>query len=297
MTEADWLACTDPIQILDYLRGPASLKKIVFDRPITGYCDKKISDRKSRLIGCGMCRRYWHLLDEDHCQRLIDFARSYRSIAERGLTEPPLDCCHKAIELAERSADEAVSADELNVLSDAASVLFHPISDYCASYGEEVGPFDFEFVASGQAAQAVSYAAGQRYDMVFDEPSEAFDSLHSVVDWMVKAASDYGSTVEGTPSSESAAKEQIAQCELLRDVVGNPFRPVTLEPSCLTWNDGAVVDLAQIIYDERAFERMSDLADILASSGCTDDQVLEHCRQPGEHVRGCWVVDLVLGKQ
>src|SRR5262249_31616753 len=84
---------------------------------------------------------------------------------------------------------------------------------------------------------------------------------------------------------------------LLREIVGNPFHPVTLNPAWLTWNDGTVPKVAQAIYDDRAFDRMPILADALEDAGCTDQAILDHCRGPGEHVRGCWVVDLLLGKE
>ncbi len=68
------------------------------------------------------------------------------------------------------------------------------------------------------------------------------------------------------------------------------------DPSWLAWNDGAIRKIAQTIYDARAFDRLPLLADALEDAGCTDAAVLSHCREPGEHVRGCWVVDLLLGK-
>jgi hypothetical protein len=83
----------------------------------------------------------------------------------------------------------------------------------------------------------------------------------------------------------------------LIDLFGNPFRPVSVAPLWLAWNDGTVVKIAQAIYDERAFDRLPILADALEDAGCTDRAILAHCRQPGEHVRGCWVVDLILGKE
>lgn len=58
-----------------------------------------------------------------------------------------------------------------------------------------------------------------------------------------------------------------------------------------------VKTLAQAIYDDRTFDRMPELADALAEAGCTNQDLLRHCRGPGPHVRGCWVVDLVLGKE
>jgi hypothetical protein len=84
---------------------------------------------------------------------------------------------------------------------------------------------------------------------------------------------------------------------LLRDIFGNPFKQPTLDPSWLSWNDGTLPKLAQSIYDERAFGRLPILADALEDSGCTDPDILGHCRGPGPHMRGCWVVDLLLGKE
>ena len=80
---------------------------------------------------------------------------------------------------------------------------------------------------------------------------------------------------------------------LLRDIFGNRFRPVTLDPRWLT---SSVLDLARAIYDERAFERMPILADALMDAGCDNNDILNHCRNGGPHVRGCWVVDLILEK-
>jgi hypothetical protein len=90
-----------------------------------------------------------------------------------------------------------------------------------------------------------------------------------------------------------AFKEREQQEGLFRCIFGNPFRPVALDPAWLT---STVVDLARGIYDERAFDRMPILADALQDAGCDNDDALNHCRGPGPHARGCWVVDLILGK-
>lgn len=79
---------------------------------------------------------------------------------------------------------------------------------------------------------------------------------------------------------------------MLLDIFGNPFRPVTFDPACLT----TAVKLAQAIYDDRAFDRLPLLAEALEEEGCVNAEVLEHLRAPGVHVRGCWAVDLLLGK-
>ena len=80
----------------------------------------------------------------------------------------------------------------------------------------------------------------------------------------------------------------------LHDVFGNPFRPVWPDE---TWQTATVTALAETIYAERAFDRLPILADALEDAGCTDAAILDHCRGSGEHVRGCWVVDLALGKE
>ena len=88
--------------------------------------------------------------------------------------------------------------------------------------------------------------------------------------------------------------QQPLQCALLRDIFGNPFRPVTVGPRWLTSN---VVELAKAIYEERVFDRMPILSDALMDAGCDQEEIIRHCRSSGPHVRGCWVVDLILGKE
>ncbi len=93
----------------------------------------------------------------------------------------------------------------------------------------------------------------------------------------------------------TARMERRGECALIRDLFGNPFHPATIESDWLDWNDGCVVKMARAIYDEREFQEMTILADALDEAGCTTPDILNHCRQPGEHARGCWVLDLLLG--
>jgi hypothetical protein len=97
--------------------------------------------------------------------------------------------------------------------------------------------------------------------------------------------------------------EGMIQSDLLRDIYGNPFRPASLATAVLTWNDAIVVRLARAAYDERDMPsghldnvRLAMLADSLEEAGCRDPDILGHCRSGGRHVRGCWVIDLLLGK-
>jgi hypothetical protein len=86
------------------------------------------------------------------------------------------------------------------------------------------------------------------------------------------------------------------EAALLHDLVGDPFTSLTVDPAWLAWNSGFVPQLAQTIYEERRFREMPILADALEDAGCTDEAILSHCRSSGPHVRGCWVVDAILGK-
>ena len=91
------------------------------------------------------------------------------------------------------------------------------------------------------------------------------------------------------PSSD----EQAAQADVVRDVIGNPFRREAIDPAWLPANDGAVTRIAE----GGAIADLPVLADALEDAGCTSRALLDHCRGPGPHVAGCWVVDLVLGRE
>lgn len=90
------------------------------------------------------------------------------------------------------------------------------------------------------------------------------------------------------------AAERIIQATIFKDIFGNPFRPVAFNPQ---WRSEIAVSLARTDYDTRNFTLLPILADALEESGCDNADVLAHCRDPKQiHVRGCWVVDGVLGK-
>lgn len=94
-----------------------------------------------------------------------------------------------------------------------------------------------------------------------------------------------------------AGVAQVTKSVILRDIIGNPFRPVDKEALVLRYPwELKVKPLAQSIYNDRAFDLMPVLADAMEEAGCTDAAILDHCRGPGPHVRGCWVLDLILGK-
>jgi hypothetical protein len=82
----------------------------------------------------------------------------------------------------------------------------------------------------------------------------------------------------------------------LREIFGNPFQWHVVEPAWQSWNGGIIPSLATKIYADRAFDRLPLLADALEDAGCTDGELLGHLRGPGPHCRGCWALDILLGK-
>jgi hypothetical protein len=115
-----------------------------------------------------------------------------------------------------------------------------------------------------------------------DDTFEGFEyMLHSAGEVLKKTSGRHFPVVKGVLSG------------LVRDIFGNPFRPVTFDPS---WRTDTAASLARQMYESREFSVMPILADALQDAGCGNPDILDHCRGVGPHVRGCWVVDLVLGK-
>jgi hypothetical protein len=161
----------------------------------------------------------------------------------------------------------------------------------------------------GQWRQAVNEAMSAR-DAIRIEPRDASQTAARVarsaaiaammaVRLDVRAAAEECATTAMwgalVPSLDHA---RAGQADLLRDIVGTPFRPPPpVEADWRAWNGGTVQRLAESIYGRRAFEEMGVLADALEEAGCHDGEILGHCRGPGPHARGCWVLDALLDKR
>jgi hypothetical protein len=132
----------------------------------------------------------------------------------------------------------------------------------------------------------------------------AREAIHAAVGTLEKEFMTYKMVIEYAAAAKASLtrpdwdkgnkEETRCQCALVRDIFGNLIRPVAILPS---WRSHTVATLAQAIYDERAFDRLPVLADALEDAGCDHADILTHCRQGGEHARGCWVVDLLLRKE
>jgi hypothetical protein len=166
-----------------------------------------------------------------------------------------------------------------------------------------------ERYADGRATFEELEAAFLAADRVFSNPSRwgGMRAYHAVDAARLAAHPEMRGLADGTATAaamaapvsggdfwEQYASEKAQQCILLRDIIGNPFRPVTVEPS---WRTPAVVALVTAIYEERRFAESPVLADALEEVNCTNRDILRHLREPGQvHVRGCWCLDLLLEK-
>jgi hypothetical protein len=227
MTEQEWLECTDPEKMLEFLQG-------------------KASDRKLRLFACACCRRFWHLLVDSRSQQ--------------------------AVETSERFADALVGRGELARAAEDAR-----------SAGEAVAR-QIDPEAGFDAARAAQFTCALPMKPLVAEQL---------------ARNGVALTCAG-PGLSAAKGERQAQADLLRDVFGNSFRPVVIEP---TWLVPTVTSIATAAYEERLLPsgefhpaRLAVLADALEEAGCTNSDILAHCRDSGPHTRGCWAVDALLSK-
>jgi hypothetical protein len=227
MTELEWLACTDPADMLRFLRGRAG-------------------DRKLRLFAIACCRHVWHLFDDER-SRL-------------------------AVEASERYVEGMISRDELRRCQSQARAA---TMDFWRKIRKAPGS-----LPNAPARQAVAECAAEPLlaARVAGEASTACVWAGSQVLEVMRAAKE---------------AEKAFQCDLLRDLFGNPFRPVAGDPSA--WPPEAVA-LAETIYDHRSFERLPELAQVLQEAGCTQADLLSHLRGAGQHARGCWALDRILSK-
>jgi hypothetical protein len=169
-----------------------------------------------------------------------------------------------AVETAERFADDLAAYSELVEAS------AHTTSDWTAAFACR------EAADPDAGIDSASWAAG--------------NAAHELAE---RLAGDTVNSPDDPRFVTALQTQRQIQADLLRCIFGNPFRPVAFDPR---WRTADVLGVARGVYDERAFGRLPVLMDALLDAGCDNADVLEHCRSEGPHARGCWVVDLVLGK-
>jgi hypothetical protein len=216
----------------------------------------RISDRKLRYFLVGCCRRVWQYTTDERSRH--------------------------AVEIAERFADGLVGQKARGSARSAASTAFH----------------ELEGAGAGHVATAAAFAAWCCVEKNAWKKASG-NAAAATVGHTYYADRPYPSIeVWSREWGKAVAPEKRAQASLLRCIVGNPFRQVFVDPSGRT---PTVMSLAQAADEERSLPkglldpaRLAILADALEETGCTNEAVLSHLREPGEHVRGCWVVDQLL---
>ena len=222
--------------------------------PMLEYLLGKVSERKLRLYSCGCCRMVW--------DRLVD-RRSRDAVA-----------------YAEAFADGEGTVEELWNHEYWAEGVGYGFDMKEERYRRERNGVIQGWLPEGDSTEidGVITATGARISFSTARNASA------AVEYASRLTNDFSTHVDPT----------ILCMTILRDIFGNPFRPVVADPAWLT---PTIVSFADAIYADRAFDRLPILADALEEAGCTNADILLHCRQPGEHVHGCWVVDLMLGKE
>jgi hypothetical protein len=258
MTEAEWLAWTDTRPMLHFLLG-GDYPRV---QAVETFPDCRASDRKLRLFACACYHRIRHLLPDRRAQAAVEVAEQ---VAEGVMSED------------ERRRAEATVREPLEALE----------GRWRASRGAER-------MALLPTHEALALAGV----ILWDQPQKAAYYAASNAHLAFACIANPGEASSDSGFSHSRAAEERVQTDLLRCIFGPlPFRPASLAPSWLAWNNGTVPKVAQAIYDDRAFDRLPILADALEEAGCANADILAHCRSPGERVLGCWAVDLVLGKE
>jgi hypothetical protein len=225
--------------------------------PMVDHLQGKTSDRKLRLFAVACSHDVWQTLAPNpDMAAAVEVAEAFAD----GLVGE-----------AERSAAQAAITDV--AASHASGSVRHANAFAVAWCASGADPFD---AARSGARSACSAAADDAF-LNFPAP---------------KGVEEWRTAKRHSEQTKRRAREHVTR--VLRDIIGNPFRPVTADPSWLTI---IAVGLALYIYAERAFDRLPILADALEEAGCDNPDVLSHLRGDGPHVRGCWVVDLLLGKE
>src|SRR4051812_6514918 len=214
--------------------------------------------RRLRLFACACCRRVWRLFADEDGRR--------------------------AVEVAERYADGRAGRDELVAAGQSAEAAVRralarveELTGGRAWSTSRDGPMPHDLVAAHHAAGTGAAAAAAAGDLAQAAESAALRSVLAV------------RSGGGAAGWAAHPDEPRAQCDLIRDLFGNPFRlPPVLDP---TWLTPAVVSLARAAYEERDLPsghlepaRLAVLADALEEAGCADQDILGHCRGPVVHV-------------
>jgi hypothetical protein len=229
--------------------------------PMCRYLEKAhLAQRKPRLVAVAWCRRVPNRLPDTSLRTVLGIVECFAD----GLVG------REQLQSVAQSAVEVVKGTDIGTALTTSAFYHAATAVEEAAHDDPDAPYTFRLTdVSRHLAHAAGYSvAPAPWDGIEHERRAAFRSAE--------------------------AAERLAMAQLVREVFGNLFRPIAFSPE---WRTDTAVALAQQIYESREFGAMPILADALQDAGCDNEDVLAHCRGAGPHVRGCWVVDLVLGKE
>jgi hypothetical protein len=277
MAKKAWDKSDDPMAMLDAIRGVAS-------------------ERKLRLFSFALCQRLRFTRDS------AKDGKAFLARAEQLFDAPP------------RPPGWALHATEEEVAHDP-DTWYSLEDDVCGRFDlawsgfleADSTPIEWEGDPAFTDAVMDSWAATTILgEMCAEDPwAGASNAAEVAVTLAVRKAIQAGQPRSAAEAgSGAAARAEV--CQILRDVLGNPFRPVPPQRGKRRWEEqrrwwldaktGVARKIAEAIYAEGCFSDSPILADALEEAGCTNPDLLSHLRGTGPHVRGCWAIDLVLGK-
>jgi hypothetical protein len=311
MTPEDWERCGDPVQMLELLwevRRARARREQAIPR-VTG----RVGDRQVRLFAAACCRQLWPVLTDERSRAAVEGAERW---GESSAAAPAMDALHRAAGEVDNVYPEAHDDDNRAAAQ-----------AWLDSGGDRGSAARWRAALAGQYAAHAAYCAaatagyacrawlGEVKDWVervalrghawtcgiktAQSASVAATAWSEDVDAALVASWLAGQGEEGEKVFDAACRPAKAvQASLLRDIIGSPFRaPAVIAPAVLAYNGGTVAKLARAINDTRDFDHLPVLADALEEAGCTDSVLLAHCRGPGTHALGCWVLELIIAKE
>jgi hypothetical protein len=280
--EADWPADTDPGPMLNFLRGKAIA-----------------TERKLRLFAVACCRRADGLMS-DKSRRAMEVAEQY---ADGAAADADLQNAYDAAYSAWRAGREFAAHCVAGAVR--AACMGSPDPARYAEVSRSIGVDTAAGYAATNSAEAVAFAkAGDALDRLAVVRTHYLLKIENRREF--RSVGFYVYQVDDPGWATAVASERCVQSRLLGDIFGNPFRArgPAADP---VWHDcpgGTVRELARVAYEERRLPegtlepaRLAMLADALEDAGCADADLLGHLRGPGLHCRGCWAVDLLLGRK
>jgi hypothetical protein len=293
LTETAWLESGAPYILLAFLELASGRWPISWFSP-SGTQSVTIPPeemaRKERLLACACCRRIWRHLDDQRSRRMVAVAELY---ADTRATQEELVAAKATAELAVREVVQTARGTSWGAR--AAWKVFDWLDG-------EAGPLMLVPVVGFLLSDAFWNRLGatwpKRAAVAARSAALATGASPLALEWLFGyARGAIAWTVPARARESVAVAEERWQASLVREVFGNPFRPVTVRHEWLTAQGALVPTIARCIYEERAFDQLPVLADALEDVRCDEEAILSHCREPGEHVLGCWALDLLRGER